>query len=122
MSKVSIKIDGAALPAPSSYSVSFEDLDSEQSKRYVTSGKLRRKRIRSEVLKISLTYNLTDMPDVLSIMKMIKPQTYIAELYLPNEGITGTIEMYSNKKQFNYIRMRNGEHKAQSFTFDMTEV
>lgn len=122
MSKVSIKINGAELPAPSSYSVSFEDLDSEQSKRYVTTGKLRRKRVRGEVLKISLTYNLVDMPNVLSIMKMIRPQTYTAELFLPNEGIVGSLEMYSNKKQFEYIRMAGGEHKAKSFTFDMTEV
>lgn len=121
MSNASIKINGAVLPAPSSYEVSFEDLDSEQSKRYVTSGKMRRKRIRSEVMKITLTYNLNDLPDVMQILKMIKPETYSAELYLPNEGIFGTLVMYSNKKKFNYIRMMTG-HKAQSFSFDMTEV
>ena len=121
MSNARIKINGAVLPAPSSYEVSFEDLDSEQSKRYVTSGKMRRKRIRSEVMKITLTYNLNDLPDVMQILKMIKPETYSAELYLPNEGIFGTLVMYSNKKKFNYIRMMTG-HKAQSFSFDMTEV
>lgn len=121
MNYIVIKIDGAILPTPSEYSVSFEDLDSDQSKRYVTSGKMRRKRIRSECLKISLTYNLNDMPDILTIMKMIKPQTYSAELYLPNEGIIGTLEMYSNKKKFNYVKTKTG-HKAQSFSFDMTEV
>lgn len=121
VSRIGIKINGAELPAPSSYDVSFEDLDSEQSKRYVTTGKLRRKRARSEVMKISLVYNLKDMPDVMKIMRMIKPQTYSAELYLPNEGIVGTLEMYSNKKKFNYINTSTG-HKAQSFSFDMTEV
>lgn len=121
MSKVSIKIGGVALPPPSSYDVSFEDLDSEQSKRYIVIGKMRRKRTRAEVMKISLVYNLCDMPDILEIIKMIRPQTYKAELYLPNEGIVGTIEMYSNKKKFNYINTATG-HKAQSFSFDMTEV
>lgn len=121
MSKISIKIDGAALPAPSSYQVSFEDLDSEDTKRYVKTGKMRRKRTRSEVMKVSLVYNLSDMPNILKIMRMIKPQTFFVELYLPNEGVIGTIEMYSNKKQFNYIRIGN-DHKAQSFSFDLTEV
>ncbi|MBS5369176.1 MAG: hypothetical protein KHY19_06925 [Coprobacillus cateniformis] len=121
MSNISIKINGAVLPAPSSYEVNFEDLDSDQSKRYVKTGKMRRKRIRSEVMKISLSYNLKDMPDIMKIMRMIKPETYSVELYLPNEGISGTLIMYSNKKKFNYINTVTG-HKAQSFSFDMTEV
>lgn len=121
MSKVSIKIGGVALPPPSSYEVSFEDLDSEQSKRYITTGKMRRKRVRAEVMKVSLTYNLSEFEDVLSIIKLIRPQTYTCELYLPNEGIAGTLEMYSNKKKFNYINTATG-HKAQSFSFDMTEL
>lgn len=121
MSKVSIRIGGVALPPPSSYEVSFEDLDSDKTKRYIESGKMRRKRVRSEVMKISLVYNLKEMQDILSIIKLIRPQTYQVELYLPNEGIVGTLEMYSNKKKFNYINTATG-HKAQSFSFDMTEV
>lgn len=121
MSDINIKINGVDLPPPSTYEVSFEDLDSDQSKRYVTTGKMRRKRVRSEVMKISLTYSLKDMPDIMRIMKMIRPQTYKADIYLPNEGMRGTLEMYSNKKKFNYVHTATG-HKAQSFSFDMTEV
>ncbi len=121
MSEVSIKIGGYKLPPPSSYQVSFEDLDSDESKRYISSGKMRRKRIRAEVMKITVTYNLCDLKNVFDIIKAIRPQTYTANLYLPNEGIYGDLVMYSNKKQFNYKRVATGL-KAESFSFDMTEV
>ena len=81
MSEVSIKIGGYKLPPPSSYQVSFEDLDSDESKRYISSGKMRRKRIRAEVMKITVTYNLCDLKNVFDIIKAIRPQTYTANLY-----------------------------------------
>lgn len=121
MSKATIKIGGVALPAPSSYSVTFEDLDSDDSKRYISTGIMRRKRIRAEVMKISVVYNLCDLSDVTSIIKAIKPQTFTANLYLPNEGIYGDLTMYANKKTFNYKRVSTGL-KAESFSFDLTEV
>lgn len=109
------------MPTPSSYQVSFEDLDSEESKRYINTGKMRRKRIRAEVMKISISYKLNSLDDVLKIIKMLRPQTFDAEVYLPNEGIRGTLEMYSNKKSFNYKRVKSGL-KAETFSFDLTEV
>jgi len=118
---IKIKIEGVELPTPSSYSVSLEDLDSGGSIRIITTGKLIRSRIRAEILKISLTYNLTDTPDILKILRMIKPTTFKVLLYLPNEGLNGTIEMYANQKQYNYKRVSTGI-KADSFSFDLTEV
>ena len=116
-----IKINGVALPIPSEYKVSFSDLDSDQWKRYVTTGVMRRKRIRGNLLKVSIMYNLSEMVDTMAILDAISPETYTAELYLPNEGIRKTLTMYSNNKGFNYIRA-GGELKAQSLTFDLTEV
>ena len=72
-------------------------------------------------MKISISYMITPMSDVLTIIEMLRPETFEAKLYLPNEGIMGTLEMYSNKKTFSYRKMANGI-KAEKFSFDITEV
>ena len=59
--------NGTKLPAPSEYEVSYEDLDSEESKRYVTTGVMRRKRIRSNVMKVTLTYPATDISSISTV-------------------------------------------------------
>lgn len=121
MDEIKIMINGEELPIPSNYSVSLEDLDSDGSIRIITTGRLIRSRIRSEVIKISLSYNLNEMTDVFTILKMIRPATFTASLFLPQYGIVGEIEMYANKKGYDYIHTTNGM-KAQSFSFDLTEV
>lgn len=120
-SYATIIIGNVTLPVPSDIKVTFEDLDSEELKRYLTTGKMRRKRIRAEVLKLEVTYNLTDVDNIYTVLEAIRPQTYTAKLYLPDEKIYGTLEMYSNEKTFNYVRVKTGL-KAQPFTFTMTEV
>ena len=53
-----IKINGTLIPTPSEISVEINDLDSD-SVRPVSTGILRRNRIRSNMLKITCTYNGT---------------------------------------------------------------
>ena len=52
-----IKINGTLIPTPSEISVEINDLDSD-SVRPVSTGILRRNRIRSNMLKITCTYKL----------------------------------------------------------------
>ena len=53
-----IKVNGVALSTPSDIKVEIQDLDGE-SVRPVATGVLRRNRIRSNMLKVTLTWNMT---------------------------------------------------------------
>ena len=107
-----IKVNGVLLPTPSDISVEIQDLDGD-SIRPIATGVLRRNRIRSNMLKVTLTWNLKTFVDVMSILN--------AELYIPDHGIRGTKKMYAGNKKFNYVRTKVGL-KAQSFSFALIEV
>lgn len=115
-----IKIDGVALPAPSDIKVEIQDLDGE-SVRPVATGVLRRNRIRANMLKVTLTWNLNTFVDVMSILNTVTPVEFNAELYIPDHGIRGTKKMYAGNKNYNYIRTKEGL-KAKSFSFALIEV
>lgn len=115
-----IKVNGVALPTPSDIKVEIQDLDGE-SVRPIATGVLRRNRIRSNMLKVTLTWNLNTFPDILNILTLIAPSEFIAELYIPDHGIRGTKKMYAGNKSYNYINTKKGL-KAKSFSFALIEV
>lgn len=115
-----IIIDGAVLPAPSDIKVEIQDLDGE-SVRPVATGVLRRNRIRANMLKVTLTWNINPMTDVMSILNAVTPSEFSAELYIPDHGIRATRKMYAGNKSYNYIRTKEGL-KAKSFSFALIEV
>lgn len=115
-----IKIEGVALPTPSDIKVEIQDLDSD-SVRPISTGKLRRNKIRSNMLKVTLTWNLNTFVDVMNILTIITPSTFNTELYIPDHGIRGTREMYAGNKGYNYVRTKTGL-KAKSFSFALIEV
>lgn len=115
-----IKINGVALPTPSNVKIEIQDLDGE-SVRPVATGILRRNRIRSNMLKATLTWNINTMTDVMNILNIVTPSEFTAELYIPDHGIRGTKKMYAGNKNYNYIRTKAGL-KAKSFSFALIEV
>lgn len=115
-----IKINGTLIPTPSEISVEINNLDSD-SVRPVSTGILRRNRIRSNMLKITCTYKLNTFTDVMNILKVLTPAEFTAELYIPDHGIRGTKKMYASNKKYNYKRVQSGL-KADSFSFSLIEV
>lgn len=115
-----IKVDGVALPTPSDIKVEIQDLDGE-SVRPVSTGVLRRNRIRSNMLKITLTWNLNTFVDVMSILNAVSASTFKTELYIPDHGIRDVKTMYAGTKSYNYIRTKTGL-KTKSFSFALIEV
>ena len=101
-----IKINGTLIPTPSEISVEINDLDSD-SVRPVSTGVLRRNRIRSNMLKITCTYKLNTFTDVMNILKVLTPAEFTAELYIPDHGIRGTKKMYASNKKYNYKPVYN---------------
>lgn len=115
-----IKVNGVALPAPSDIKVDIQDLDGE-SVRPVATGILRRNRIRSNMLKVTLTWNLNTFVDVMSILNAVTPVQFTTELYIPDHGIRGAKTMYAGNKSYNYVKTKTGL-KAKSFSFALIEV
>lgn len=115
-----IKVNGVLLPTPSDISVEIQDLDGD-SIRPIATGVLWRNRIRSNMLKVTLTWNLKTFVDVMSILNAVTPAEFNVELYIPDHGIRGTKKMYAGNKKFNYVRTKVGL-KAQSFSFALIEV
>ena len=115
-----IKVNGTALPTPSEISVEISDLDSD-SVRPVSTGVLRRNRIRANMLKVTLTYKITPLTDVMSLLKALTPSTFTCELYIPDHCIRGTKKMYAGNKKYNYKRVKTGI-KAESFSVSLIEV
>ena len=115
-----IKVNGVLLPTPSDINVEIQDLDGD-SVRPITTGVLRRNRIRTNMLKITLTWNLKTFVDVMNILNIVSPKEFNAELYIPDHGIRGTKKMYAGNKKYNYVRTKTGL-KVQSFSFPLIEV
>ena len=115
-----IKVNGVALSTPSDIKVEIQDLDGE-SVRPVATGVLRRNRIRSNMLKVTLTWNITPTIDIMNILNAVTPAEFDAELFIPTHGIRATREMYAGNKSYNYIRTKEGL-KAKSFSFALIEV
>lgn len=115
-----IKINGISLPTPSDFKVEIQDLDGE-SVRPIATGILRRNRIRANMLKVTLTWNLNTFVDIMNILNTVAPAEFNAELYIPDHGIRGTKKMYAGNKSYNYISTKKGL-KAKSFSFALIEV
>lgn len=115
-----IKINNVNLPTPSDYSVTISDLDAE-GQRPITTGILFRKRIRAGVMRIELTYLLKDMPNISTVLNMIKPETVTVQLYDPVGGEIATKTMYAGDKKFGYKRVASGI-KGEAFSFALVEV
>lgn len=119
MADTSIKIKGTVIPAPVSMSISLEDLDAD-SQRDVSTATLYRNRIRSDVLKISLTYSMDDISDVSNILNLVSDSTFSVEYFDIKSKSRKTTTMYAGPKQFQFVFINGNWVKG--LTFNLTEV
>lgn len=115
-----IYINGAKLPAPSTYKVSYEDLDAEGI-RPITTGVLKRNRIRARVAKCELSWNLKDLVNTAEIFKMLEPETFTAKIYDYKQGTYVNKTMYCSKCEYEYVRTLSGI-KAKALSANIIEV
>ena len=115
-----ILINGVKLPTPSTFKASFEDLDAE-GVRPITTGVLRRNRIRSRVMKIELTWLLKDSPQTSTISKMVEPETFSVKVWDPLKGDYVTKTMYCSAFEYEYKRTLSGI-KASALAANLVEV
>lgn len=94
-----IQAGGTWLPGISSYSISLEDIDSEDTTRS-ESGKMIRRRLRAKVIKLSVTH-LVDMDKMAAIAEKIGETTVELKVYCParSDAVNGyvTANFYVSK-------------------------
>lgn len=117
---VVIKINGVKLPTPSEYTISIEDLDTDESKRAINTGILERSVLRYGMYKIGITYLMKDSPDVATILKMLEPKHLNVELYDWKNQKLAVKQMYCSKKKLGIVKTAKG-FMAQGMQFDVTE-
>lgn len=113
-------VGGTPLPAPTTWNMSYEDLDSDKSLRDIKRGKLKRVRIRSNVLKISLGYTLNDLETISKVFDMIDPVSVMVEVLDIKTLKRKTFEMYCSKKKLQFISVGGGMY-SKGFAIDLTE-
>ncbi len=116
---IDIYVDGVKLPTPSTFDVEYSDIDVD-SLRLLTTARLKRNRVRSDIQKVKIGYLLKEIPEIDKIMKMIKPETINVKIYDNSTGSIVNKEMYASSKSFAYIRVKRGI-KGQGFKFNLTE-
>lgn len=117
---IDIYINGVKLPTPSTIEIEYSDLDAD-SLRPITTGRLKRNRIRSDMQKVKIGYLLNSISDIDKIMKMIRPKDFAVKIYDNASGAVVEKTMYAGNKSFGYIRVKRGI-KGQGFKFNLVEV
>lgn len=115
-----IYISGVKLPTPSQYKVGFEDLDAEGI-RPISTGILKRNRIRARVMKCELSWKVKPLLDTNTIFKMLEPETFKAIVFDDTKNAYVEKTFYCSKCEYEYIRTMNGI-KASSIKANLVEV
>lgn len=101
-----IQINGVDLPAPVEYSVSLQDIDSENTRRTET-GMLQRDRVRSGVYKIQIKWRVT-RTQLKIITDALKPAKFSATFFDPTTSTTPTRYMYCGDRNADLIYYKEG--------------
>ena len=102
-----ISINGIPLPAPMTYSVDYQDLDSSDTGRS-EDGTLHRKRVRGGVVKIKATWELLDTTQAEMILAAVSPESFTVTYFF---GTQRTATMYAGDRSCQLLRVNNNQAK-----------
>lgn len=100
-----LKVDGVALPAPHSYTVTLNDLDSADTGR-TEDGMLVRQRLRGGVAKISVQWKALSTADCAAILNATAPDQFTVQYFF---GQTRTAQMYAGTRTTQLRAAREGQ-------------
>ena len=112
-----IKFGGYTPPAPTSYSVEIQDIDSADTGRGET-GVMSRERVRAGIYKVSVTFSYIKSSDVLAIKKAIKPSSVDVTLF---DGEHVHADMYAGAKTLTLKSIDDNSNCFWDMSFNMTE-
>jgi hypothetical protein len=115
-----ISIGSTDLPDPVEYSVTLQDLDSENTKRTET-GLLSRDRVRAGVYKIQATWKVKKT-DLMTITTALAPAKMSVTFFDPTSSENVTKDMYSGDRSGNLIFMaKNPDDSLWEFSTALIE-
>jgi hypothetical protein len=107
-----IKIGSTDLPSPVEYSVSLQDIDSENTRRTET-GELTRDRVRAGVYKIQVTWKVTKT-QLANIISAISPAELSVTFFDPTTSNNKTATMYSGDRTGNLVLLEDPDAPGES--------
>lgn len=120
MNYVDIYINDVKLPTPATIEYEYSDLDVDGI-RPITTGKLKRNRLRVNIQKITIGYLLNSISEIDQIMDMLSPVTFHVTLYDNASKENVTKEMYAGSRSYGYIRVKKGI-KGKGFKVTLEET
>jgi hypothetical protein len=102
-----ITIGTTPLPDPAEYSVTLQDIDSENTRR-TESGILTRDRVRAGVYKIQATWKV-NKTDLKTITDAVKPAQFAVTFFDPTTSSNPTKDMYVGDRTANLIHLESGQ-------------
>ena len=109
-----IIVNGVVLPSPIQIDYNYEDLDAD-SVRDVSTGILDRNRIRSDTLKISISYAINSSDEIKMVMSAISAATFNVELFDLKSGKRKTFKMYAGPKSMQLVKYQGLWIKGMKF-------
>jgi hypothetical protein len=102
-----ITIGTTPLPDPAEYSVTLQDIDSENTRR-TESGILTRDRVRAGVYKIQATWKV-NKTDLKTITDAVKPAQFAVTFFDPTTSTNPTRPMYVGDRMARLIHLESGQ-------------
>lgn len=102
-----ITIGTTPLPDPAEYSVTLQDIDSENTRR-TESGILTRDRVRAGVYKIQATWKV-NKTDLKTITDAVKPAQFAVTFFDPTTSSNPTKDMYVGDRTARLIHLESGQ-------------
>lgn len=99
-----LKIDGVVMPPPTKYDVSLNDIDAQSSGR-TEAGYMKRKRIRSNVGKLSVGWTNVTKDELETILEAVKRESFPVEFYF---GKMVSATMYAGDKSISFKVYKDG--------------
>jgi hypothetical protein len=102
-----IKIGTTPLPDPAEYSVTLQDIDSENTRR-TEAGILTRDRVRAGVYKIQATWKV-NKSELIIITDAVKPAQFAVTFFDPTTSTNPTRPMYVGDRMARLIHLESGQ-------------
>ena len=105
-------------PAPTKYSLSVQDIDSEDTGRGET-GYMVRERVREGIYKLSLSFTNITSEDVLEIKEAISPVSFPVTLF---DGSEVTVQMYAGNRDLELKSIDDESNCFWDMSFSLTQM
>lgn len=99
---IKIKINGIEIPPPVDISTELSDEDVD-SGRNIKDGVMYRNRVRDDVHKISLTYDMDNPSDISKLLQLVNPKEFLVEIFDLKTMKRVSKEFYAGNKSYSYI-------------------